>query len=151
MGGRTCKWESVSYELQNNTPIEILEPRTVKLASMCAEKVPFYMLYSSKPHENDSCVSESFKDQKSMLLYNNWNQNGVQSTTLRILCENYRIWEMHDICIPKAFKHEMVKFRKTRKIFSQFLEDKLLPKFGETSNDEDMTRNVLKVKMDLAG
>ena len=97
MGGRTCKWESVSYELQNNTPIEILEPRTVKLASMCVQL--------TGTSGNNGCYTKSVEDQKSMLLYNYQNQNGVQSTTLRILCENYLIWEIHDTCTSDIFSY----------------------------------------------
>ena len=104
----SCTWMSVTYELQSLLPIEILEPRTVELASKCMNKKSSHRIYALKrwveelasSEDNVSkCVPKSAKSQKPILLYNYRNGKGVQSKQLRIICEKYRIKEMHDTCM----------------------------------------------------
>ena len=118
MVSSSCTWISEIYELQNLLPIEILEPRTLKLTSECTHKTPGHgivLWIKDLTSTYASCVPKTAQRQKSMLLYNYRNGKGVQSKTSRIICGKYGIEDMHDTCklmeIPgKKAKKTYIKF-----------------------------------------
>ena len=101
MVSSSCTWISEIYELQNLLPIEILEPRTLKLTSECTHKTPGHgivLWIKDLTSTYSGCVPKMTQRQKSILLYNYRNGKGVQSKTSRIICGKYGIEEMLDTC-----------------------------------------------------